>query len=101
MSGLLNTDPDQVREHQKAIKELAKRAHTATEAAGIALNSNAFGIFGQFLAMHVIATGELAKGVLGGTALTLDAVDGGLGLTAEGYELVENVNEKLFGEGGR
>lgn len=93
-------DAEAIRGHAAQIGSLADRMDTATQAVKSALDQNAFGIFGQFLAAGVVAAGAVTKAAMSGAAGSMDVVHAGLNGTADLYQRVEDGNADVFGPGG-
>ncbi|AOS61110.1 hypothetical protein [Actinoalloteichus hymeniacidonis] len=100
MSDTFEADPERIRAHSSKVLGLASRMDTANGAADETLDSNAFGIFGQFLAIGCVIQGAAVKGVLGVGAGSVHLGNTALEATASTYEGIEQISESLF-QGGK
>ena len=71
MSAGFRADVPVIRQHSNQVQGFADRVNTAHGAAETTMDTNAFGIFGQFIAAQCIAQGEMTKSAIesGGNAL--------------------------------
>jgi uncharacterized protein YukE len=89
---------DQLLDHATTVAQLAENARSAATTAQAALGADAFGLFGQFLAMAILqATGE-AKQALGKAAQTVADVNTGLRASAQAYQAVDLRHAGVFGK---
>ncbi|APU12350.1 MULTISPECIES: hypothetical protein [Actinoalloteichus] len=100
MSEAFDAEPELIRAHAGKILDLATRMDTADGAADETLDNNAFGIFGQFLAIGRVAQGALVKGVLSISAGTVHLGKDALDATASTYEGIEQVGAAAAGMAG-
>lgn len=89
MSGGFRADVPLIKEHSSAVQGFADSVRTAHQAAETTMDGNAFGIFGQFLAMQCIAQGEVVKSTIETGAKALDSIKGSLDATAADYEVTD------------
>ncbi|MER6988753.1 type VII secretion target [Saccharopolyspora hirsuta] len=85
-----------IKEHSGQVQGFANRVKTAHGAAQTTLDSNAFGIFGQFLAMQCTAQGELTKSAIETGAKALEAIKTALDETAAEYERTDQENSDFI-----
>lgn len=89
---------DQLLEHATTVAQLAENARGAAATAQSALSGDAFGLFGQFLAIALLqATGE-AKQALGKAAQTVSDVNSGLRTSAGAYQATDSRHAGVFGK---
>lgn len=85
MSDGFRADVPVIKQHSNQVQGFADQVNTAHGAAETTMDTNAFGIFGQFLAAQCIAQCEVVKSAIesGGKALT--EIQSALDATAADY----------------
>ncbi|WP_433869733.1 type VII secretion target [Saccharopolyspora sp. CA-218241] len=97
MSGF-RADVPLITEHSSAVQGFADTVKTAHRAAQTTLDSNAFGLFGQFLAAQCLAQAELAKSTIDSGAKALESVRKALDETAADYEATDRESSAIIEE---
>ncbi|TDD02036.1 hypothetical protein E1181_23955 [Saccharopolyspora terrae] len=86
MSDGFRADVPVIKQHSNQVQGFADRVNTAHSAAETTMDTNAFGIFGQFIAMQCIAQGEMTKSVIESGAKALGELKSALDETAAEYQ---------------
>ncbi|ONI90453.1 hypothetical protein ALI22I_11990 [Saccharothrix sp. ALI-22-I] len=92
-------DPDQIRAHAGTVDQLTQRMLSATKTADPSLSTDAFGVFGEFLAGFLLKTAGSSQDILGQATETIADMCQGLKEVADLYENVDLDN--AFGFTGR
>ncbi len=94
-----NVSPEEIRAHAGTVDQLTQRMLSATNTADPSLSTDAFGVFGSFLAQFLLKTAGSSQDILGQAAETVADMCQGLREVAELYENVDLDN--AFGFTGR
>ncbi|GAA2680988.1 MULTISPECIES: type VII secretion target [Actinosynnema] len=94
-----NVSPEQIRAHAGTVDQLTQRMVTATQTADPSLATDAFGIFGSFLAEFLLKQAGASQDILGQAAETVADMCQGLKEVADLYENVDLDN--AFGFTGK
>ena len=86
MTDGFRADVPVIKQHSNQVQGFADRVNTAHGAAETTMDTNAFGIFGQFLAAQCIAQGEMTKSVIESGGKALGELKSALDDTATAYE---------------
>lgn len=89
-------DASHIRSHSAEVSNLAGRIDTAHGAAETTMNSNAFGVFGQFLAVQAIAQAEVVNGALAAGGTSMHQLSTALDEAASTYERTDEDNNQLL-----
>jgi Excreted virulence factor EspC, type VII ESX diderm len=89
---------DQLLAHATTVADLANNARSAASTAQAALGGDAFGLFGQFLAMAILQASGEAKQALGKAAQTVADVNTGLRTSAQAYTATDLRHAAVFGK---
>lgn len=96
MSDSFNVQIDQLLAHADTVLQLANDARSAANTAQAALNGNAYGVIGQFLAALLLqATGD-AKDGMNKAAQTISDVNTGLLSTVKAYQHTDTKHSTVF-----
>ncbi|MBP2321110.1 hypothetical protein JOF56_001495 [Kibdelosporangium banguiense] len=87
---------DQLLEHATTVADMANDARNAAATAQAVLSGDAFGLFGQFLAMAILQASTEAKEALGKAAQTVTDVNSGLITTANAYQSIDRRRASVF-----
>lgn len=87
-----------IKSHSNQVQGFADRVKTAHGAAETTMDSNAFGIFGQFLAMQCIAQGEQTKAAIETGGKALESIKKALDETATDYEATDQESGAILKE---
>ncbi|CAM05165.1 excreted virulence factor EspC (type VII ESX diderm) [Saccharopolyspora erythraea NRRL 2338] len=91
-------DVPTIKEHAGKVQGFANRVKTAHGAAQTSMDSNAFGIFGQFLATQCIAQGEMTKSAIETGAKAMESIKKALDQTASDYEATDQESSAIIKE---
>jgi hypothetical protein len=96
VSDSFNVQTDQLLKHADAVLQLANDARSAANTAQAALNGNAYGVIGQFLAALLLqATGDAKDGITK-AAQTISDVNTGLLNTVKAYQHTDTKHSNVF-----
>jgi hypothetical protein len=87
-----NVSPAEVRAHAGTVDQLAQRMVQATQAADPSLSTEAFGVFGGFLAEFLLKTAGVSQDILGKATTTVSDMAIGLKEVADLYEAIDRDN---------
>src|SRR3954452_9243718 len=87
-----NVSPAEVRAHAATVDQLSQRMVAATKTADPSLSSEAFGIFGGFLAEFLLKAAGGSQDILGKAATTVNDMAIGLKEVADLYEAIDRDN---------
>jgi hypothetical protein len=87
---------DQLLTHATTVADLANDARNAAATAQAVLSGDAFGLFGQFLAVAILQASTEAKEALGKAAQTVADVNSGLLTTANAYQSTDHRRATVF-----
>jgi uncharacterized protein YukE len=96
MTDGFRADVPVIKQHSNEVQGFADRVNTAHGAAETTMDSNAFGIFGQFLATQCIAQAEQTKSAIESGKQALDELKSALDETAKEYERVDQENVSII-----
>ncbi|GAB3683418.1 type VII secretion target [Saccharopolyspora tripterygii] len=96
MSDGFRADVSVIKQHSNQVQGFADRVNTAHGAAETTMATNAFGIFGQFIASQCIAQGEAVKSAVQSGKKGLDSVKKALDETADEYERTDQENMSII-----
>lgn len=85
MTDGFRADVPVIKQHSGQVQGFADRVNTAHGAAETTMDTNAFGIFGQFLAAQCIAQAEQVKSAIEGGGKALTEIQKALDETAADY----------------
>lgn len=91
-------DVPTIKQHASKVQGFADRVKTAHDAAETTMDSNAFGIFGQFLAAQCIAQGEQTKSAIESGEKALGSIKKALDDTATDYEATDQESSAILKE---
>lgn len=91
--------PEDIRAHAGTVDQLAQRMLSATKAADPSLSTDAFGIFGSFLASFLLKSAGQSQDIFGQATETIADMCQGLREVADLYENVDLDN--AFGFNGK
>ncbi|MFI9010464.1 type VII secretion target [Actinosynnema sp. NPDC053489] len=94
-----HVNPDEIRAHASTVDQLTQRMVSAAGTADPSLSTDAFGVFGSFLAQFLLKTAGSSQDVLGQAAETVADMCQGLREVADLYENVDLDN--AFGFTGK
>ncbi|WP_158842590.1 type VII secretion target [Saccharothrix deserti] len=94
-----NVSPEQIRAHAGTVDQLTQRMLSATNTADPSLSTEAFGVFGSFLAQFLLKTAGSSQDILGQATETIADMCQGLKEVADLYENVDLDN--AFGFTGK
>jgi hypothetical protein len=94
-----NVNPAEVRAHAGTVDQLTQRMLSATNTADPSLSTDAFGVFGSFLAQFLLKTAGSSQDILGQATETIADMCQGLKEVADLYENVDLDN--AFGFTGK
>ncbi|MFC6093293.1 type VII secretion target [Saccharothrix sp. BKS2] len=94
-----NVSPEQIRTHAGTVDQLTQRMLAATQTADPSLSTDAFGVFGSFLAEFLLKAAGNSQDILGQATETVADMCQGLREVADLYENVDLDN--AFGFNGR
>lgn len=98
--GGFGVSPDEVRAHAKKITQVSDRLGTAGSAAGEAtLNTEAFGLIGQFLVPQVLMVSGTAKAAISTAEQSTEKLFQAVKSTADDYQETDETNSTIFPEG--
>ncbi|MEB3366889.1 type VII secretion target [Saccharopolyspora mangrovi] len=89
MTDGFRADVPVIKQHSNQVQGFADRVNTAHSAAETTMDTNAFGIFGQFLAAHVIAQCDVVKSAIEGGGKALTEIKKALDETAADYQVTD------------
>ncbi len=96
MSDGFRADVPVIKQHSNQVQGFADRVNRAHGAAGTTMDTNAFGIFGQFLASQCIAQCEQVKAAMESSKEGLESVKKALDETADEYERTDQENVAII-----
>ncbi|MDI2028475.1 type VII secretion target [Saccharopolyspora sp. TS4A08] len=96
MTDGFRADVPVIKQHSNQVQGFADRVKTAHSAAETTMDTNAFGIFGQFLAAQCIAQAEVTKSVIETGGKSLDQIKTALDETAAEYERTDQENSSII-----
>lgn len=96
MSDGFRADVPVIKQHSNQVQGFADRVNTAHGAAETTMDTNAFGIFGQFLAAQCIAQCEQVKAAVESGKQGLDSIKKALDETADEYERTDQENVAII-----
>ncbi|MFD9734448.1 type VII secretion target [Umezawaea sp. NPDC059074] len=99
MFNSFNVSPAEVRAHAATVDGLSQRMQAATKMADPSLSTEAFGVFGGFLAEFLLKTAGASQDILGKAATTVNDMAIGLKEVADLYEMIDRDN--AFGFTGK
>ncbi|MER2207672.1 type VII secretion target [Saccharopolyspora rectivirgula] len=85
-----------IKKHSSEVQEFASRLRTAHSAAQTTMDSNAFGIFGQFIAMEAIALAHVVKSMIQSEEKSLETIKKALDETAADYEATDEESSAII-----
>ncbi|SFS35432.1 type VII secretion target [Saccharopolyspora flava] len=85
MTDGFRADVPVIKQHSNQVQGFADRIKTAHSAAETTMDTNAFGIFGQFLAAHVLVQSDVVKSAIEGGGKAFEQVRTALDETAADY----------------
>lgn len=91
-------DVPTIKDHAGKVQGFADRVKSAHGAAETTMDSNAFGIFGQFLAAQCIAQGEQTKSVIDTGGKALESIKKALDETADDYAATDKESSAIIKE---
>ncbi|XVV04425.1 type VII secretion target [Actinosynnema sp. CA-248983] len=91
--------PEDIRAHAGTVDQLAQRMLSATKSADPSLSTDAFGIFGSFLASFLLQSAGQSQDIFGQATETIADMCQGLREVADLYENVDLDN--AFGFNGK
>ncbi|WNV82094.1 type VII secretion target [Umezawaea sp. Da 62-37] len=91
-----NVSPADVRAHASAVDQLSQRMVAATNTADPSLSTEAFGIFGSFLAEFILKAAGNSQDILGKATTTVNDMAVGLKEVADLYEAIDRDNALGF-----
>ncbi|GAA3847424.1 hypothetical protein GCM10022243_11910 [Saccharothrix violaceirubra] len=94
-----HVSPEEVRAHAATVDQLTQRMLAATKTADPSLSSDAFGIFGGFLASFLLRTAGMSQDLFGQATETVADMCQGLREVADLYENIDLDN--AFGFSGK
>jgi hypothetical protein len=94
-----NVNPEEIRAHAGTVDQLTQRMLSATNTADPSLSTDAFGVFGSFLAQFLLKTAGSSQDILGQATETVADMCQGLKEVADLYENVDLDN--AFGFTGK
>jgi hypothetical protein len=94
-----NVNPEEIRAHADTVDQLTQRMLSATSTADPSLSTDAFGVFGSFLAQFLLKTAGSSQDVLGQATETVADMCQGLKEVADLYQNVDLDN--AFGFTGK
>jgi hypothetical protein len=94
-----NVSPAEVRTHATTVDQLSQRMHAATTTADPSLSTEAFGIFGSFLAEFILKVAGGSQDILGKATTSVNDMAIGLREVADLYEAIDRDN--AFGFTGK
>ncbi len=94
-----NVSPAEVRTHAGTVDQLSQRMLAATETADPSLNTEAFGVFGSFLAEFLLKVAGGSQDILGKATTSVSDMAIGLKEVADLYEAIDRDN--AFGFTGK
>ncbi|MBA8823290.1 hypothetical protein FHX42_000619 [Saccharopolyspora lacisalsi] len=89
-------DVPSIRRHAGEVQGYGDRIGTAHGAASTAMSSNAFGVFGQFLASATITQAEVVKDVIEAGEKSMHQLGTALDDAATTYEKTDDENDQLL-----
>ena len=98
MSDGFRADVPVIKQHSNQVQGFADRVSTAHGAAETTMDTNAFGIFGQFIAVQCIAQGEMTKSAIESGGKALEQLKTALDETATEYERTDQECTGIIGE---
>ena len=98
MSDGFRADVPVIKEHSGKVQGIADKVKSAHGAAQTTMDSNAFGIFGQFLAAQCIAQGEMTKSAIESGAKAMESIKKALDDTAADYEATDQESSAIIKE---
>ncbi|GGP34428.1 type VII secretion target [Saccharothrix coeruleofusca] len=96
-----HVSPEQIRAHAGTVDQLTQRMLAATRTADPSLSTEAFGVFGSFLAQFLLKTAGASQDILGQATETVADMCQGLKEVADLYENVDLDNAFGFTGGAR
>jgi hypothetical protein len=99
MYGSFNVNASEIRAHAATVDQLAHRMMEATKTADPSLSTDAFGVFGSFLASFILKVAGGSQDILGQATATVNDMCIGLKEVAELYENIDRDN--AFGFAGK
>jgi hypothetical protein len=87
-----NVSPAEVRAHAATVDQLSQRMVQATRTADPSLTTQAFGVFGGFLAEFLLKTAGASQDILGKATTTVSDMAIGLKEVADLYEAIDRDN---------
>jgi hypothetical protein len=87
-----NVSPAEIRAHAATVDQLTHRMMAATKTADPSLSTEAFGIFGSFLAELILKVAGSSQDVLGQATATVNDMAIGLKEVADLYENIDRDN---------
>jgi Excreted virulence factor EspC, type VII ESX diderm len=94
-----HVSPEEIRAHAGTVDQLTQRMLSATKTADPSLSTDAFGVFGSFLAQFLLKTAGVSQDLLGQATETVADMCQGLKEVADLYENVDMDN--AFGFTGK
>jgi hypothetical protein len=87
-----NVNPAEIRAHAAAVDQLTQRMMAATKTADPSLSTEAFGVFGSFLAEFILKAAGSSQDLLGQATTTVNDMAIGLKEVADLYETIDRDN---------
>jgi hypothetical protein len=91
-----NVNVDQVRAHAQAVGEIAATVRSVAGSAQDSVSGGAFGEIAEFFASAITGAADIVRQTMDGASQTVDQVQTGLKLAADGYQMTEDEHVRAF-----
>ena len=94
--GDFNVNVDQVREHAQTVGEIAASVRSVAGGAQDSVSGGAFGEIAEFFASAITGAADVVRQTMNDASQTVDQVQSGLNLAADGYKMIEDQHVRVF-----
>lgn len=94
--GDFNVNVDQVRAHAQTVGEIAASVRSVAGGAQDSVSGGAFGEIAEFFASAITGAADVVRQTMNDAGQTVDQVQAGLNLTADGYRSIEEEHVRVF-----
>jgi hypothetical protein len=91
-----NVNVDEVRTHAQAVGDVAADVRSAAGSAQDSVSGGAFGEIAEFFASAITGAADVVRQTVNGASQTVDQVQSGLTLAADGYQAMEERHVQVF-----
>jgi uncharacterized protein YukE len=96
MADDFNVNVGDVRSHAQTVGSIAANIRSAAGGAQDSVSGGAFGQIAEFFASAITGAANEVRQTMNGASQTVDQVQAGLNLTADGYQMTEDRHTKVF-----